>query len=69
MDHPSLLHTMNHGYPTREPEVFRKCTYCGEEMFHGEEIVVAAGYPYCDEICYAKLALEEGTIERVIAGE
>lgn len=69
MDTPSVVHTLATGYPTREPELYTRCTYCSEELFNGEEIVRAHGFVYCDEICFAKLALDEGTIEKVVAGE
>lgn len=56
-------------YPQKEPAVWSKCIYCSTEIFEKEEYVEANGYHYCDETCFAKLAIEEGNADRRIAGE
>lgn len=56
-------------FPQSEPELYEKCISCGNELFYGDTVVIAADYVYCDEVCFSKLALEEGNISKVVAGE
>jgi len=69
VEHPSVLHTMNTGYPSREPKLHTQCTYCGTEIFVGEEVVNHNDYLYCDRICMATELLKSGEARKVVAGE
>lgn len=68
-EHPLIASIMSTGYPHDEPDRYADCINCGNEIFNGEDVFIAADYNYCSLICFAELSLSEGNVERRIAGE
>lgn len=63
------LPDVNEIYPQVEPVLHTECTYCGTEIFVGEQAVNHNDYLYCDRICMATELLKSGDARRVVAGE
>lgn len=63
------LPDVNEMYPQVEPVIHSECTFCGTEIFAGEQVVNHNDCLYCDIICMATDLLAHGEAKRVIAGE
>ena len=51
-------------YPQREPVCSTSVSTAERKSLEKEEYVEVAGYHYCDEVSFAKLAIEEGNAFR-----
>lgn len=69
MEHPTIAMTNLSGYPQPEPALHTECTYCGTEIFKGEQVVNFDDRLYCDRICMATELLASGEARKVVAGE
>lgn len=67
-EHPSIAAFMNHGY-VDEPIQFSKCIACGIEINVGDEYIEHGQHDFCDMDCLTKTMLEEGNLERKVAGD
>lgn len=64
-----MLPNIDKMFPQSEPILFAKCTMCSTGIYVTDDYYEAAGYLYCEPICYANLSLIEGNLERKVAGE
>lgn len=63
------LPDVNEVYPQSDPVVHTECTYCGTEIFVGEQVVNLNDRLYCDRICMSTELLASGEARNVVAGQ
>lgn len=65
MNHPDIARTIATGHPHGEPVTVDECTYCGQELSEGEEVLAfPSQYNYfCNAECVTEQMLKEGNIE------
>lgn len=66
MEHPNIERAINTGHPHGEPVTVDECTYCGQELSEGEEVLAfPSEYNYfCNAECAVNQMLKESNIER-----
>lgn len=68
MEHPDIERTIATGHPHEEPTTVDECTYCGQELSEGEEVLAfPSEYNYfCTAECVVNQMLKEGNLEKVV---